>query len=119
MNSFELKFPNMSNQNLKLAADKFIYLTFCPGTLNQWLVFYKDLFETKSLSQILMTLNRIIKMTKENQMSDFLNAFDYFHKFAKLIFKRVASSLQQNKEYSSINGLHLRGMYEETLSQIH
>ena len=61
MKTSEIKLPNMSNVELKKAADPFTYLTFCPGKLNQWLLFYKDLLETRSPSQILLTLNRIMK----------------------------------------------------------
>ena len=63
--SFELKntseqiLQNMTTDKLKLSAEIFIYLNFCPGRKKNWFTFYKDLFETKSAGQIMLTLNRI------------------------------------------------------------
>ena len=62
--SSELKFQNMSERNLKIAAQVFIYLNACPREYNSWIEFYNVLFETQSPSQILLTLNRIMQETK-------------------------------------------------------
>ena len=62
--SSDLKFENMTNGKLKIAAQTFIYLALCPGKYNAWTEFYKNIFKAQSPSQILLTLNRIIKETK-------------------------------------------------------
>ena len=49
----------LKNEELQTAAEKFLYLTMCPNTIKSWLLFYKDLFQTQSPDQIILTLNRL------------------------------------------------------------
>ena len=62
------KHKNIDN-TLKTAAEMFIYLYTCPDKHNTWFAFYMDVFETLSINEILLTLNRILKgnTTPENQ----------------------------------------------------
>ena len=50
----------LTNEELKTAAEMFLYLTMCPNDVKPWIVFYKDLFLTQSPDQIILTLNRLI-----------------------------------------------------------
>ena len=52
---------NKTNEDLKIAAEMFLYLFMCPETIKPWTVFYKDLFLTQSPDQkIILTLNRVL-----------------------------------------------------------
>ena len=55
---------HFTHDQLTNAADLFIYLVMCPDTIKPWIGLYKDLFQTQSPDQILLTLNRIMKGTK-------------------------------------------------------
>ena len=61
----------MTNKELKTAAEMFLYLNMCPPTIKPWLVFYKELFQTQSPDQIILTLNRLMKGTKTAQTEHF------------------------------------------------
>ena len=54
-------FENVTVKNLQLAGEIFIYFNTCPKSWKPWFKFYDDLFQTKSPSQILLTLNRLFK----------------------------------------------------------
>ena len=89
VNSSELRLENMTNKDLKAAAEMFIYLNSCPGVIpnankvfvdegvknddstekninelwfKSWYFFYKDLIENNSPSQIILTFNRLSKI---------------------------------------------------------
>ena len=74
VNSSDQIFYNMTVDDLKTAAEIFIYLNMCPPTddtdtdqwFNNWNNFYIDLFETQSLEQILLTINRMTKVKPLN-----------------------------------------------------
>ena len=61
----------LTNEQLQIAGEMFLYLNTCPGSLKfrEWFLFYKYLFHTKSAYQIMLTLNRIIH-TKTSQDMD-------------------------------------------------
>ena len=47
----------LKNEELQTAGEMFLYLNMCPDdTIRPWLLFYKNLFETKSPDQILSLL---------------------------------------------------------------
>ena len=50
---------NLTNAELQTAAEMLLYLNMCPDTIKPWLLFYKDLFQTQSPDQIILTLNRL------------------------------------------------------------
>ena len=66
---------------LKSAAEMFIYLNICPGTFGldssnymeqwfkSWFTFYQDLFRTQTPSQIILTLNRLMKNKSDRVMN--------------------------------------------------
>ena len=78
--SSEMRFENMTVENINIAGELFIYLNTCPGnfdndmdmTPNQiwfqkWFRFYHDLFKTRTPYQILLTLNRVMKINSKQQ----------------------------------------------------
>ena len=58
---------NLTKETIDTAGRMFIYLNICPppgywdNWFNAWNFFYDDLFKTKSLDEIILTLNRLIK----------------------------------------------------------
>ena len=59
------RFSNITAEDLKAAAEKFIYLDFCP--LKSWYTFYRNLFGAESPNDIILTLNRMSHLqSKEN-----------------------------------------------------
>ena len=52
-------FINMTDSDLSIIAEKFIYLNTCPGIFKPWMQFYMDLFENQPLHKIILILNRI------------------------------------------------------------
>ena len=64
----DIKLENITRENLKVAAEMFIYLNTCPDPA--WFKFYRDLFEKHSLEFIILTLNRLLK--NANKDSQFI-----------------------------------------------
>ena len=50
---------NMTDSDLSIIAEKFIYLNNCPGIFKPWIQFYMDLFENQPPNMIILILNRI------------------------------------------------------------
>ena len=67
--SMEIK--NVTLRDLKHAEELFIYLNTCPGSLKPWFIFYKELFQTKFLDEIILTLSRVMKMKRDSE-NDFI-----------------------------------------------
>ena len=88
MESSDQPIHNISNKNLKYAADMLIYLAVCPGKYNAWIKFYNDLFERDSPNRILLALNRIRKKT------NILNGT--FKTVAQNSFQTVTKALEKN-----------------------
>ena len=68
----ELRFDNMTAENLSNAAEIFIYLNTCTDTwFKSWYTFYNDLFQTQSVDKIILTLNRMMKSENlDNKIRD-------------------------------------------------
>ena len=68
MEPSEKKNENITSEELETAAKMFIFLNSCPFDDNSvewfksWALFYKDLFRTQSPDQIILTLNRMMKI---------------------------------------------------------
>ena len=74
-------FEILTNNDLKTAAEMFMYLNTCPKLIKPWFVFYNDLFENRSPNQIILTLNRIMKVIPTPQNKYFIDiAKDLFVK---------------------------------------
>ena len=59
INSSEVRFQNMTLDEIKSAAEMFIYLNICPGSLKPEFQFFDDLFKKKTPYKIILTLNRL------------------------------------------------------------
>ena len=56
---------NLTNVNLSKPAEMFLYLVSCSIDLNPWYKFYENIFEAQPPDQMVLTLNKILKSTKE------------------------------------------------------
>ena len=90
MVSSELILENITSEDLKNGAEMFIYLNYCPGNLKSWFVFYKDLFQNQSPSQIMLTLNRMMKVatTPRNK---------FFKNLAHMLLEKTTSYFQSHR----------------------
>ena len=70
----------------------FIYLNFCPDSLNPWFLFYKELFENKSPNVIALTLNRILKGNISDETDD-------LKKIAKTLLNKLTGLLSLQYQY--------------------
>ena len=77
---------NVTNEILKTAGDMFLYLIMCPDDIKAWLLFYKDLLQTQSPDQILLTINRLMKGQRTLTNQNFQN-------IAGIVLKRILSKL--------------------------
>ena len=88
-NSSEQRFDNITEEALKNAAEMFLYINTCPTSqmwksrFTSWLTFYKDIFRTESPSQIILTLNRLLKVKNQRYKDE--------HEVLQKIFKRTTS----------------------------
>ena len=96
--STDFKFPNMTEENLKIAAEMFIYLNKCPDpldSLNDWIQFYDDLFGRKSPYQIILTLNRMMKRNMHVNKKDIVDVEKLF-KRASILFPLNYEDIQSS-----------------------
>ena len=86
----DIKIETLTNEELRMAAEIFMYLTICPDSVKPWLAFYKDLLQTQSLNQIILTLNRLLKGSKtpKNKHHKIL-AESVFQKVVNMIPKKA------------------------------
>ena len=78
VNASENIADNMMAQELENIAKMFIYLVSCPDTLHAWIIFYKDVFQNKQANQMILTLNRILKGGRKEDMK--IIASKLFHR---------------------------------------
>ena len=86
-----IHYDDMTDTMLNNAASMFLYLNSCSDLYTPWFVFYKDLFQNKSPSQIVLTLNRILKSKSTLQT-------EKFRGIAKNLFEAITNvySLKYN-----------------------
>ena len=101
------RLENMEPDELKKAAEMFLYINACPdpffeqNTFMAFLKFYPDLFANKSPDLILLTLNRI-KKTSNSQYAKDLNIIN------EKIFKKAADLFRQKYEELEVTeGTHI------------
>ena len=95
--STELRFERIGEENLRTAAEIFIYLNTCPESLKSWFLFYQDLFYNQSPNQIILTLNRMMKSKRTSETENFLN-------IAETVFKEASTLLSlKYEEIQSLN----------------
>ena len=77
---------NISKEHLHQGAKSFLYLNLCSNLLRPWYEFYVDLFKNKSPSQIVVTMNRILKGSNKAKNLP-------LETIAKRLFGRISSVL--------------------------
>ena len=114
----ERTLENMASAHLEKAAEMFIYLNLCLSSDewgNKWFSFYSDLFKTKTLDVIILTLNRILKTSQTSD--DIRMAKSLLIKTTTLFslnHQKIRSLIVQGQKLNiSIKGDQgfLRGMY--------
>ena len=109
--STDSKFPNMTNENLRIAAEMFIYLNKCPDPkdpLNDWIQFYDDLFGRKSPYQLILTLNRMIKRNMHANKKDIVVVEKLFKRASILFplnYENIQSSLRIHGEFKNSSAI--------------
>ena len=89
--SSETIFTNISRDDLKNAAEMFMFLKITPGSSQSWSVFYTRLFQTKSAQEIIMTLNRVMKknLEKDDNIGMNINVFKKLTTLLKLKYTEI------------------------------
>ena len=80
----------LTREELRTAGEMFLYLVSCPDKTKPWIVFYKDLFQTQSPDQIILTLNRLMKGSRTQTN-------EHFKELAEMLLKRILSFLHRGK----------------------
>ena len=81
----------LTKEELKTAAEMFLYLNICPSSMfKSWILFYEDLFFTQSADKIILTLNRMVKTEISHDKDGKLRA--------KKLLQRAAQSLSLQYE---------------------
>ena len=120
--SSDLIFDTINNKELKVAAEMFIYMNTCPAFLTansmdippqdfenwfkSWFIFYKDLFHKKPADQILLTLNRMMKIKSLTNLKGKLRAENLLKRASDLLglkYERIQSMLLPAGSPDSIN----------------
>ena len=105
INSSDLSFENMTSEDLKTAAEFFIYLNACPHTNSLkslfilWADFYADLFGKQSPDHIVLTLNRIVH--QENGKIDRVRNMKLLKRASNLFSLKSVLSLMPGIEKSA------------------
>ena len=130
-------YKNMTREHLTIAAEMFIYLNICPSRdslrflFQSMVMFYKNLFESQSPTQIILTLNRMMKSNKKKGLligkSIDEKLFKKLSTLLSLKYEEIQRILpiprrELNVSLSSSNGdqenltLNAEGMYNWSLS---
>ena len=97
----------LTNEELQTAGEMFLYLNMCPDTMKPWLVFYKDLFQSHSPDQIILTLNRLMKGTKTQTKEFFENmAHIFLNRVLKLLPTREAGK-RASRPLQELEGVYI------------
>ena len=103
--SSEQAFTNITKEDITTGVELFLYINSCPATLKPWFVFYKELFQTQSPDQIMLTLNRMMK--------DESNIF--FKSMAQRLFKKTSTTFSLH--YEEIKSMFHGGSQDTPLLQ--
>ena len=89
-----INFQNMTDSDLRIIAEKFIYLNTCPGIFRPWILFYMDLFQNEPPHKIILILNRILKGPQENNSK--------WKKITRILFGKLSESLHYLTQKTNI-----------------
>ena len=88
---------SMTKVELNSAAKMFIFLNMCPNSwFKSWSTFYKDLFLTQPADQIILTLNRMMKIETSEDKDGKLRAEKLIKRTSKLLslkFEKIQTYL--------------------------
>jgi len=111
--SSEQIMESLSNEELQIAAELFLYLNACPDEwFKSWTSFYNELFLTQSADQIMLTLNRMTKTHISQSKDSNVRAEKLLEKTAGLLSLKLGEiqGLSTEKEFDKIsknsNGTH-------------
>ena len=108
ISSLETRYANISKQDLKSAAEMYIYLNTCAsGTdgfdlwFKPWFSFYNNLFKTQSAEQIILVLSRMIKTKSFHNKDGKVRAKKLFKRAASLLslrYRKIQNFLPQRQD---------------------
>lgn len=92
---------NGSYEILNLAGKMFLYLNSCPKEQTNWIRFYKDLISKKSITEIILTLNRLqnIKVNEDMKHVNMIASKTLDYISAKLSLKYTLFKKLTLREY--------------------
>ena len=113
MKSTEDIYVNRTNEDLKPAASMFLYLNCRSYLLRSWFSFFTNLFQDKSPYQIVLTLNKILKVDLTSNNKEFKNIarklfqktsnlLSLKHKQIKKMIHGFENSLWKSKDFNKI-----------------
>ena len=82
---------NLTKNQMKVAAEMFLYLIACPKPIQPWLLFYSNLFQNHSPDEIMLKLNRALKIKENTQQNEGLR------RVSKKVFKKLLSFVSHFK----------------------
>ena len=96
----------LTNGELKTAGENFMYLNMCQHLVKPWLLFYKELFQTQSPGQIILTLNRVMKGQRPQTN-------EYFIKIVEKLLERILSMLPGRDANNTVSSTEARQSTKE------
>ena len=110
---------NMTNKELKTAAEMFIYLNTCTedngeieGWFKSWFKFYDNLFRSQNSEMIILTLNRMMKINREGRVrakklfNAVTNTFSLKYQHIHSIIPGKAKNVSFKEEKSSVESFN-------------
>ena len=108
LKSSEVIWKNMTHADLDTAANIFLYLNSCSDLVKKWIIFYSEVFLHMSPSQIVLTLNRILKGDSNTPQSL------EFRNIAHKLFEEAATSLKlKYKEIKNLTQGHGSSFFDK------
>ena len=92
VNSSEITIDDMPRSTLQTAGEMYLYLNSCPENLKPWFQLYTDLFQSQTLNQIVLTLNRILKVEDSPKIKG-------FKRITRVLFKRISTLYSLKYQY--------------------
>ena len=110
-------FINMTDSDLSIIFEKFIYLNTCPGIFKPWILFYMDLFQNQPPHMIILILNRIqLGPNGKHNLK--------WKDIARKLFEKVTTSFSLNfkvteHNFHALDGFSkkLKGLREKIISK--
>ena len=116
INSSEKMDINVTDENLKASGEMFIYLITCDNNNKAWFLFIEEVFQNYSLSQIILTINRLIKNSEnKTSMKDFnMELQEYLSSTLEYFESRFSLDFQNsptiNQNYNNLSKTYIEKM---------